>query len=184
MSRSTLLLLIVIGILAALSSWLSREEGGGGLLTVRPPAHIPDYYIAGFSAAAYSADGVPRHRLSAEQMTHFADDASTELSAPRLAFIDEQGETWQLEAGRGEADGSGETLLLADTVSVRRAATTGEAFELRSGDLTVHPKRRFATTRSAVTITAPGTRIKAAGLDAYFDEERLVLYSVESHYEP
>jgi lipopolysaccharide export system protein LptC len=184
MSRSTLILIVIVGILAALSSWLSREKVEDGLLTTRAPAHVPDYYISGFSAAAYTADGVPRHRLSAENMTHFADDRSTHLVQPHLSFLNEQGETWQLDAGRGQLDAAGETLLLTETVNLRRAGDAAEIIELKTRELTIHPAKQTATTRSAITITGPGTRVEAAGLDANFSDERLVLYSVRGHYEP
>jgi len=184
MSRSTLLLIVIIGLLAALSSWLSREKEIEGLLAVRPKQHIPDYYITGFNAAAYTAAGIPRYRLSAENMTHFADDNSTQLLHPHLAFLNEKGETWQLDAGRGQVDTTEDTLLLTETVTVRRAGAAVEPVELKTGEITVHPNKQTATTRSPITITAPNTRIEASGLDAYFTEERLVLYSVRGRYEP
>lgn len=184
MSRSTLILIMVIALLAALSSWLSREQEEEGPVAERPQRHIPDYYIIGFNAAAYSADGIPRHRLSAESMTHFADDGSTQLVHPQLAFIDERGETWQLDAGRGEVDARSETLVLSDSVNIRRLGEAANAIEFKTGELTVHPTQQFATTNTAVTITAPGSQIEAAGFDAYFAEERLVLHSARGHYAP
>lgn len=184
MSRSTLSLIIVIGILAALSSWLSRERVTEGFIAARTPAHVPDYYIAGFSAAAFTAEGIPRHRLSAENMTHFADDRSTVLVNPHLSFLDERSETWQLDAGRGQIDASGETLLLSESVKVRHAGATAQFIELQTREITVHPNQQTATTRAPLTITAPGSRIEAAGLDADFAEERLVLYTVRGRYEP
>jgi len=184
MTRSTLVLILVTGILAALSSWLSRERAVEGFITPGPPAHIPDYYIAGFNAAAYTAEGIPRHRLSAENMTHFADDQSTILVAPHLAFLNEKGETWQLDAGHGQVDGTGETLLLTEKVNLRRSGEKVEPLELQTGELTVHPNQQTATTRTPVTITGTGMRIEAAGLDANFADERLVLYSVRGRYEP
>ncbi len=184
MSRSTFILIVIVGILAALSSWLSREKDVEGLLTFRPKQHIPDYYITGFSAAAYTPEGIPRYRLSAENMTHFADDYSTHLVRPQLSFLNEKGETWQLDAGRGRVDAKGDTLLLSETVSVRRAGTQDEVIQLQTSTITVHPNQQTATTRSPVTITAPHARVDAAGLDANFSEERLVLYSVRGRYEP
>lgn len=184
MSRSTRILIVVIGLLAALSSWLSHEEDADGLIANRIPAHIPDYYITGFSAAAYSADGVPRHRLSAENMSHFADDRSTLLVQPKLAFLDDKGESWQLDAGRGLLDSRGEKLLLSEKVHMRHVSADAEAIELLTGEITVEPLNQFATTRTPVTITGPTTHIEAAGFDAHFSEERLVLYSVRGRYEP
>ncbi|HEY0634246.1 MAG TPA: LPS export ABC transporter periplasmic protein LptC [Gammaproteobacteria bacterium] len=184
MSRSTFILIMVIGLLAALSSWLSREQDEEERVAARPQRHIPDYYITGFNAAAFSVDGIPRHRLSADNMTHYADDRSTQLVRPQLAFLDDKGESWQLDAGAGLVDGQGETLLLSDTVSMRRVGTAADTIELNAGDLTVYPNRQFATTRTPVTITSPGTHIEAAGLDAHFAEERLVLYSVRGRYAP
>lgn len=184
MSRGTFVLIVIVGILAALSSWLSRERATEGLISARAPAHVPDYYIAGFSAAAYTAEGVPRHRLSAENMTHYSDDRSTELVAPHLSFLDEKGETWQLDAGHGRIDATGETLVLTESVNVRHAGAAAQIIELHTQEVTVHPNQQTATSRTPVTITGPGTHIQASGFDAHFDQERLVLYSVESRYEP
>lgn len=184
MSRSTLILLLVVGTLAALSSWLSREEESDPLSAARALPHVPDYYIAGFSAAAYSPQGSPRHRLSAERMTHYADDRTTELRQLQLAIFGDAGEQWQLAAGSGAVDAGGDLLQLADTVTMRRDGAAADALELRTGQLTVKTRERFATTRTPVTISGPRTHIEAAGLDAYFAEERLVLYSVRGRYEP
>jgi len=184
MSRSTFILIVIVGILAGLSSWLTREKNEVGLLPVRQKQHIPDYYIKGFNAAAYTAAGIPRHRLSAESMTHFQDDNSTLLVRPHLSFLNEKGETWQLDAGHGQVDVTGDTLLLTDSVTVRRAGASADTIELQTREITVHPNQETATTRSPVTITAPHVRVDAAGLDVNFTEERLVLYSVRGRYEP
>lgn len=184
MSRSTLILMVVIGLLAGFSSWLSHEEDAGGLIPARLQAHIPDYYVSGFSAAAYSADGVPRHRLSAESMSHFADDNTSHLLQPKLAFLDEKGGSWELDAGRGQLDSGGENLLLSEKVRVRHISEGAETFDLQTREILVQPTQQFATTRTPVTVTGPGMHIEAAGFDAHFSEERLVLYTVRGRYEP
>jgi len=185
MSRTTLSLMIVVGVLAALSSWLSREQEGDTQTSAAPLPHIPDYYIAGFSAASYSPQGTQRNRLSAERMTHYADDRTTQLVKPQLTFFADNEDVWQLDAGRGDVDASGDMLELADTVQISKGIENEGQFALTTQKLTVYTTKQFATTRTPVTITAPGTDIKAAGgLDAHFDNGQLVLFSVRGRYEP
>lgn len=185
MSRSTLSLMVVVGILAILSSWLSREQDGDTQAATAPLPHIPDYYIAGFSAATYSPQGTQRNRLSAERMTHYADDRTTKLVKPQLTFFADNADVWQLAAGTGDVDASGDTLELDDSVQISKGSESEGQFALSTQKLTVYTTKQFATTRTPVTITAPGTNIEAAGgLDAHFDDGQLVLFSVRGRYEP
>jgi len=185
MSRTTLSLMIVVGVLAVLSSWLSREQEDETQTTAAPLPHIPDYYIAGFSAASYSPQGTQRNLLSAEHMTHFADDRTTQLVKPQLTFFADNADVWQLAAGTGDVDASGDTLKLGDTVKISKGSESEGQFAMNTQKLTVYTTKQFATTRTPVTITAPGTEIKAAGgLDAHFDDGQLVLFSVRGRYEP
>lgn len=183
MSRSTFTLIIVVGLLAALSSWLSHEKKSDPITLAQALPHIPDYYITAFSAASYSPQGEPRHSLSAERMTHYADDRTSELLKPQLQFVTPTGEQWQLQAGTGHLDGSGDKLQLSNSVLIRRHGAGGE-MELKTAALQVLTHKEFATTRTPTTITAPNLQIEASGLDAHIAEERLVLYSVRGRYEP
>lgn len=183
MGRRTALVVLVVALLALLGNWLAERrqarlerEGVGTEKSV-------DYFLNGFSATTQDAQGRISQRLEAERMTHYTDDSST-LTRPFLVIYRPDGARWELRAARGWTDPGEQWVYLEGDVTLERPDEAGSALLLTQW-LRVLPNNNYAETDRPVTITRPGSRIEATGMQAFGEERRLVFLSqVRGTYEP
>lgn len=149
---SALFPLLVLGMLAAFSFWLertTRSEGGGPDPNLR---HDPDFWVEEFTLRRYNLDGSIQHTLKASRMTHFADDESTEVTEPRVAYFRNEATT-TLTARRAWLDKEGKHVRLRDEVHVVRTEPQGTSTVIDTTLLNVTPDDEYAQTDAPVTIT-------------------------------
>lgn len=168
---------------AAATLWL-RMGGERAAPSGELAGAIPDYTMQSFTATAMDARGRPEHELQAVSMIHFTDDV-TELSEPRMTLFRPDGPPWRVVADEGRIAPGGELVTLRGNVRMSRQ-TEGEGSMLLLTDfIRIRPDDKYAETEAAVTISDPGTVVKAVGMQAYMAEERLILLSeVRSTYAP
>jgi lipopolysaccharide export system protein LptC len=137
-------------LLAGLTFWLERatQEGTGGRSKAR---HDADYYVERFTFRRYDADGKLQHTLSAQQLVHFPDDESTEVTAPRLTYFRDRIST--ATANRAWLDKEGKHVRLNDDVRVVRAGDVGDPETVMTTTvLNVVPDDEYAYTDAPVRI--------------------------------
>lgn len=83
-ARNFWLPLVIIGGLVVLTAWLGQLAQAPMSNGVGTVGHDPDYFVEDFNATAFDVSGQPRYRLAASRMTHFMDDDTTTLEAPRF----------------------------------------------------------------------------------------------------
>jgi lipopolysaccharide export system protein LptC len=148
---SWLPLAIVAGLVLA-TTWLGqlaeapRARGNG------PVGHVADYFVEDFSATAYDTGGAPRYRLNAVRMTHYLDDDSTELLAPRFSREGEGMARVVVRSLRALVSSDGEKVhFLGDVRMMHERLAGGVPMELSTDSLWVEPdQNRMATDRPVV----------------------------------
>lgn len=176
---------LLLGSLAALTFWLDRAVRPAP--QERPLARGgPDYVVDGLSAVRMDSSGVTAYTLSARRMTHYPDDDTTVLEAPKFVSLGPNKPPVTITAKEALVSPDGEHVYFQDDVVVTRAAQ-GRATELamRTNFLHVMPEKRLARTDRPVTITDAATVVHAVGLE--FDSEtRIVklLSNVRGTYDP
>lgn len=183
--RAVLGVLIAVG-LAVATTWLARQQGEAPEAAAPEPVrHAPDSTMARFTTTYMDQAGRPHHRLQAEQMVHFADDDTTELTRPRLVLYREDGPPWQVRAEQGWVGPEGAEVHLENDVRMTRRRPPAGETRLTTPFLVVFPERDYAETDRPVTITDPQGRTEGVGMEAYLEEQRLVLLDeVFSRYDP
>jgi lipopolysaccharide export system protein LptC len=184
LSSARLFPLLLMLTLALLTFWLER-------LTQVEPArqaprrHDPDYIIEGFTLTEYGANGKPVTTLAAAKMTHYADDGSTELVAPRAVQTRPDEPRLRLSAERGTLTQDGNELLLFDNVLLARDSAAGaEESRLRSDFLHFIEPRSLVRTDHEVEYTAPGRSLRGRGMEYDNATGQLVLHAqVRGTYE-
>jgi lipopolysaccharide export system protein LptC len=79
-----LAVLLVLAVLAGGSWWLSRAMKQMETPPETAPAHDPDYIVERFTSMSLLPDGKLKYELSADKLTHYADDGTSELDRPYL----------------------------------------------------------------------------------------------------
>jgi lipopolysaccharide export system protein LptC len=180
MNRRTLLFTLAILLLAAASQWLSRETKQEAR-QAEAASGAPDSFIADFSATELGVDGRPARRLEGAHLSHFADQRAV-ITEPHLTVYRPGEAPWEMTAAEGRSMGQQDLVRLTGGVRIYRSGA--EPTEVVTDNLDVQPKRRYAETAAPVTITNPQGRVDAVGMQAFLEEERMVLRShVRGTYE-
>lgn len=74
---------VVLG-LALLSWWMVRIASDQPVLFTEAPRHEPDLVVEGYRLVTLNPNGSRKYQLTAERLTHYADDGSAELDGPYL----------------------------------------------------------------------------------------------------
>jgi len=174
---SNLLPLLLVLFLAALTLWLrvAVETPAGGDSGHR--RHDPDAIVDNFTVTRLDEQGRAQYSLDARQMIHFADDDSTELSAPRFVRHGD-GPAVTITADRGTVSHAGDEAFLHGNVLVVRAATPAQSeLRIRTNYLHVLAEKNIARTNEAVTITEGKSVLAGIGMEYDRQENRLELHS-------
>jgi lipopolysaccharide export system protein LptC len=123
--------------------------------------------------------------LAAAKMTHYPDDGSTELVAPRAVQTRPGEPRLRLSADRGTLTQDGTELLLFDNVLLARDNAAGaEESRLRSSFLHLVAQRSLVRTDREVEYSAPGRSLRARGMEYDNGTGQLVLHAqVRGTYE-
>jgi lipopolysaccharide export system protein LptC len=184
LSSARLFPLLLMLTLALLTFWLERltqEEP----VPAAPRRHDPDFIIEGFTLTEFGADGKPVTTLSAARMTHFPDDGSTDLLAPRAVQTRPGEPRLRLAADRGTLTQDGNELLLYDNVMLARDNAAGaEESRLRSNFLHFVSARALVRTDREVEYSAPGRSLRGRGMEYDNTTGQLLLHAqVRGTYE-
>ena len=164
---------LLLGGLAALTYWLDAQVQAPTNAGASAPKHEPDMYIENFRAVALGPDGKPRQSISADRAEHFADDQTTELTAPKLHLTEPGRPALTLTAERGKVSPDREHAWFSGNVRAVRDAppggaedgTPGGTMTLTSQSLHVETQKERLDTPDAVTIEEPRGIIKGVGLE-------------------
>lgn len=183
---SVLFPIFFAAILAFISYWVqvsveNESEKRGNKLS-----NSPDYFLTNFKTTQTESDGSIRFILSANEMTHFAQDDTTRLKKPLFVRYKNNLPSSQIEGGVGLVSTDGEEVQIIDNIRVARLETeTKPKMELFTDQLTVLPHKDQAFTKRPVRITQdPKTIVNAIGMK--YDKKNgimTLLEKVRVHYE-
>lgn len=183
MNTLRLLGLLAIALLAVASLWF-QGDGPRVIAPEQTDRHRVDLRLSDFTAVYMGADGTPEYELRGVALDHFADDETTELTAPHLTFHRPDAAPWDVYSGHGFINAAGDLVVLSQGVKMVQQQESG-VLALTTERMRVQPEIDYAETESPVTLSSPQGVIDAVGMQAYLAEERLVLLSeVRGHYEP
>ncbi|MGD8312987.1 MAG: LPS export ABC transporter periplasmic protein LptC [Gammaproteobacteria bacterium] len=170
-TRQTLLFILLLAVIIG-SGWLLD----GGLQDLSVSRSGPDAFVSGMHLDIMDERGKLRYRVTASTMVHYPDSDLLELQRPLIDLEQRNGSIWRIRAETGETTDSGDLIRLQGKVDIHRSGSSGP-LQVRTRDLLVRPQQSYATTDSAATITTPGHRVDAVGLEADLDKNTLELHN-------
>lgn len=165
----------VVLLLTALSFWLDAV-----VKTANPPdtvrRHDPDFIVDNFVASQTGTDGQLKHTLRARRMTHYLDDDSSHLEAPRLVHFTPKGLEVTAQSDSAQMSSDGATIQLTGNVRLTRAPVANQSeLVLLTESLVVTPDKSFARTDQPVVIQNATSRTDAVGLEFDYNTRQLEL---------
>jgi len=147
--------------------------------------HTPDYYIIDMVRHTMDRNGDLQNVLMADEVYHYPDDNSTELTRPRMEIYNEEQNPWEVVAERGTLKANTDLVVLHGRVEIWRLDDAGQReFEIITSELRVFTNVEYAETDNAATIRSFNSVIKTKGFRANFGHHRLELRErVRSHIE-
>jgi lipopolysaccharide export system protein LptC len=183
---TTVVPLVLAGMLAGLTLWLDRFAQGPARDVVGPSRHDPDYIVEKLTGVRMGETGAVSYSLSAAKLVHYPDDDSTLLTSPRFVSYGSSKATVTVTSSEGVISSKGEHVYFQDDVRVTRAAHDGASeLLMRTDFLRVVPDQHLALTDRPVTLTDDANTVTAVGLEMN-NETRVIklLSNVRGIYDP
>lgn len=163
---ATLLPLFLLTLLAGGTFWLERASQVDEGINSGKLRHDPDFIIDNFTTRRFNLDGNLQHSLTASKMQHYANDDTTEVSAPALTYYGQVPPT-RLNALQAWVSKDGkEVLLTKDVRMVREASADSPELVLTTSELHVFPDDEIARADVPVTIVDGQSIVHGTAMDA------------------
>ena len=170
-----LVLLIVISLGSA---WILKELNDEQARIQEEAAHIPDFFMHGFSTTTMDDAGQPLRTLSADYIAHFSDTETKEIENPYLIVYHPTREPWHVKSERGWMSADDEVMLLLGEVEIWRNSAGGvREVEILTQDLRVLPETEYGETDKPVIIRTPTSETHSVGMRAFLQQRRVELLS-------
>ncbi|PCH84066.1 MAG: LPS export ABC transporter periplasmic protein LptC [Piscirickettsiaceae bacterium] len=162
---------LLLAILAAGTWWLAFLQEPEPETAARNPSHKVDYYLRHFSVLSLTDTGTAKQKLRAYYLQHFADDDSTELTAPNITMFSPDKPDLHITSDTGYISADGELVLLNGAVNIHRKATKDKAaMVIDTHNLRIQLANDFAETSEYVKIVSGKSTVEGIGLKAHFRE--------------
>ena len=127
--------LLFMGALTLMTFWLVKKNTPPeSSMLERIRLHEPDYIIKNGTLSALNEQGNTKYRILGNKVTHYDDDASIDIDAPRMRLFQPDKAPVTVKSNTGHLDGDLTILELFDNASIFRpqqAATATEPASLR-----------------------------------------------------
>ncbi len=127
--------LLLMGTLTLMTFWLVKKNTPPeSSMLERIRLHEPDYIIKNGTLSALNEQGNTKYRILGNKVTHYDDDASIDIDAPRMRLFQPDKAPVTVKSNTGHLDGDLTILELFDNASIFRpqqAATATEPASLR-----------------------------------------------------
>lgn len=168
MDRENLLWTALFLGLAIFTWWLNGQDQAKQPAQAAQEGHFPDHYGENLVATEMDESGFPARNLTAQRMTHYADDGSSEFVRPRLMVFEGEKPPWVVRSSSGWMSGSGVDLLLQGEVQIDREAGEGvRPVHFTTRDLRVNTETEFAQTDQPVFAISLSDKVESVGMQAW-----------------
>ena len=127
--------LLLMSALTLMTFWLVKKNTPPeSSMLERIRLHEPDYIIKNGTLSALNEQGNTKYRILGNKVTHYDDDASIDIDAPRMRLFQPDKAPVTVKSNTGHLDGDLTILELFDNASIFRpqqAATVTEPASLR-----------------------------------------------------
>jgi lipopolysaccharide export system protein LptC len=159
---ATLFPLLLLGMLAGLTYWLDLASRAPTGTDDGKSRHDPDYIVTQFLAKRFDTEGNLQHTLTAEELRHYPDDDSSEITLPHLIY--HRAPVTTISARTAQISSKGEHVQLIDEVRIVRSGSADKPDGvLTTARLDTWPDAEIAKSSHPVTMTQGPSSIRGSG---------------------
>lgn len=179
MNLRFLIALAALALIAAGTLWLLRQTALQGAQGARAKTHTPDYYFTDATVTSLDLQGKLASELTAPRILHHPDDDSIEVFDPHMRYFAAGDPPWFAQADHALEPSGGKLVYLDGHVEMRRPDSKGgPPLVIDTDRLTVDLATNVASTDDPVQMTKGVSHMTGVGMDAYMQDNRLVLRAV------
>ncbi len=167
--RFRLIVIITLGIVAALGSFWLLEVMRKQVNTVVPPSlrTEPDYYVDNFNFVRMAKTGQAQYLLSGAKLTHNPQNDSVDIQLPIAQNLSPNQAPVTMRAIRGNLNQNSNTIQLNGDVQVTRPPTDkAESLRLKTETLLILTDDNIMQTNDAVEIMMGNSILTGVGMTA------------------
>ncbi len=185
MSKKQVFFTIVILLIAGITSCFTLHLMKISKSHINQP-HNPDVIVINAVYTQMDDNGMVHHIVHIPKLTHYPYQDSSAFQKPDIIIMDSPKTPWHITADRGTSQYGTTTINLLDNVKLHQAAgPQNSELTITTDAATIYSHKKYVTTNRPITITKPGTTIKAVGAEAYLDKKIINLLSqVKEKYVP
>lgn len=161
-------------ILLALGTWWAAERlRPGEEAAARKEAGKIDYYSKNIRRQVMDETGRPKELLLAETLTHYPDDARTELTKPVFTLYGKgNSPPWEFHSETAILPDQGDMIYMnGDVVIVRAADAKGKTLRILTSNARVRPSQEYAETDEFILMLSPPDRLSGTGAKVHYGED-------------
>ncbi|MBK8534029.1 MAG: LPS export ABC transporter periplasmic protein LptC [Candidatus Competibacteraceae bacterium] len=150
-------------------------------------SQAPVLTIERFRAVRMNIAGMKEYVVEAPRLQQLPGQSGTRIEQPALDWYQPDGQTreWRLQAEQAWGAADQQTLRLEGAVTMVRTAASGKLpMTVITRDILIRPAEHYAETAAPVQVVTPGGELRAVGMRAWLNQQRLELLSeVRGFYE-
>lgn len=177
MSPGTRLGLLLLAALAATSWWLKLRMGQPPAVPTAERPAAEGFYMTEAEITSAGPDGLPRYRVTADEIRQLTLDGPTQLKQVRVEYNVYSPSPWLLTAPEGVLSADQARLELWGGVEILGESGDHGPAAAEMQRLEVDTTTHIARTSSPVDLKLGPQKVSGVGMIAYLLEERLQLQS-------
>lgn len=186
MSRTGIILFLLLVGFAVLTSWLKRETTEVPI-RIAEKTHAADFFMERFHLQQYDETGNLLYRLKGSRMEHYLENKTSVITNPDfLANVENVPGQWQVSAQQAiTKEKEPEEISFRGNVVFKRPQTeTVPALSLTTEQLLIQPNKEYVETTGIVSITSEAAFITGENLQADVKQGHFTLQHVKGRYVP
>ncbi len=157
--------LLVVLLLAMVTTWLWRVVETNFLPGFHPVAHDPDLIMETFTARQLGDTGLIRYTLRAKKMVHYPDDDTSHFDDVTFTSLEPDAPTLMVRSDHAVRSEKKDEVVFTGNVVVTRDPTQNQPLTvIKTSVLTVYPRRGIGKTDQPVIVNYGKDILTAAGM--------------------
>jgi len=154
-----------------LSWWLAGTLGPHDEGHRKAKAGRVDYYTKGLRRTVMGVDGNPKEYLVSQEMVHYEEEDTAELSRPVITLFVKDGPPWVINSETAKIPGNSEFIFLNGDVLVERDANKdGRTMRIETTNVRTIPDKDYAETDEYIRVISPPDFMTGTGATINFGD--------------